>query len=232
MSGLIEIFFSPGKVFDRVRERSMFLPAVLAVLVVSALFFTVLVNLVGMETIARKQIESNPRMTANMTPEQMDQAIRAADTPARKAIGYCISVIGPLIVLLVVAGVTLGGLSAAGAKVNYLQVLGATSYAWLPYSLLNLIMSTIILFVTPDRDSLDFRNLIATNVGAFLDKETTGKAILSIANSIDVISFALIAFLSYGYSKVSRLSFTTCLMIVVGMWAIYVLGKAGVSAMF
>ena len=230
MSGLLEIFFSPGKVFDRVREKSMFLPGMLGVMLMAALGFTVLMNLVGMETLARKQFENSPRMAAQLTPQQMDQAIQASNTPVRKSLGYVAVIIGSALALLAVSGLALGGLMLMGARVNYPQVLGATSYAWFPFSVLNILMTTVILLAAPDRESLNFQNLIATNIGAYLNKETTGKALLSVANSIDLISFAQISFISYGFSKVSGLSFGKCAFIMFCLWAIYVLGKAGVGA--
>ena len=231
MSALFEIFFSPGKVFDQVREKSMFLPALIAVMLMTIASFAVVANMVGMETLARKQIESSSR-AASLTPEQKQTAIAQAGTPMRLYIGYGAAGFGSVIVLLFIAGVSFGGLSAFGAKTRFPQVLGAVSYAAVPFSLLALIMTTAVLLATPDRESLDFTNLIATNIGAFLNKETTGKMIYSLAGSIDLISFAHVAFLSYGLSKVSKLSFTSCVMLVAGMWAIYVLCKAGLSSLF
>lgn len=209
----------------------MFVPAIVAVAILAAASFGVVANLVGMENIARKQIESSTR-AANLTPEQKEQAIQQAGTPTRLYVTYCAVAIGSILTLLIIAGVSLGGLSAAGGKVKYGQVLGATSYSWVPFALLNLIMTTAVVFATQDRESLDVTNLIATNVGAFLDKATTNKALYSIAGSLDLISFAHIGFLSWGLSKVSRVSFGTCTLIVIAMWLVYVLGKAGLASIF
>jgi hypothetical protein len=231
MSALLEIFFSPGKVFDQVRERSMFLPALIAVILLTVASFAVLANLVGMETMTRKQLESSSR-TASLTPEQKQAAIAQSGTPMRLYIGYGAAAIGSVVVMLAIAGLCFGGLAALGAKLKFAQVLGAVSYAAVPFSLLSLVMTTAVLLATPDRESLDYTNLIATNIGAFLNKETTGKMVYSIAGSLDLISFAHIGFLGYGLSKVSKLSFTVCVMLVIGMWAIYVLCKAGLSSLF
>jgi hypothetical protein len=231
MTALFEVFFSPGKVFDQVRERSMFVPALVAVMLLTIASFAVAANFIGMQTMARKQIESNPR-TASLTAEQKDAAISQAGSPTRLYIGYGVAAIGSAITLLLIGGIAMGGVAAAGGKVKYGQVLGAVSYSAVPFSLLNLIMATAIILASPDRESLDFTNLIATNVGAFLNKETTAKGLYSIAGSIDIISFAHIALLGYALSKVSRLSFSTCTLLVTAMWAVYVLGKAGLSSLF
>jgi hypothetical protein len=232
VSGLIEIFFSPGKVFDRVRERGMFLPAMIAVALLAVISMTTILNLVGLETMTRKQLESNPRTVEQLGPEKIDQIVAASNTPTRKAMSYGAATIGSVVVLLALSGLFLGGLMLVGGKANYVQVLGAVSYAWFPYSLLITLMTTLILFITPDRDSLDIRNVVATNIGAFLDKEHTGKMMLSVANSIDLLSFGEMAFLGYGLSKVSGAPFSRALMVVIGYWLIYVLGKAALSNLF
>jgi Yip1 domain len=201
------------------------------VVIFSIASFAVIANFIGMENVARKQIESNSR-AAGMSADQKEAAIRQAGTPARLVISYCVVAIVSVLTLLIIAGISLGGLSAAGGKVKFGQVLGATSYATVPFALLNLVMTTAVILASTDRDSLDISNLIATNIGAFLDKETTNKALFSIAGSLDLISFAHIGFLGYGLSKVSRVSFSTCVMIVVGLWVVYVLGKAGFASLF
>jgi Yip1 domain len=231
MSALLNVFFSPGKAFDQVRERSLFLPGLIAAILLSIANFAVLANLVGMETMARKQLESSSR-AASLTPEQKEQALSQAGTPARLYIGYGFAGAGAAIVWVAIAGISLGLLSAAGASVKFPQVLGATTYSAIPFLVLSIIMTAAILLASPERDSLDFTNLIATNIGAFLNKETTNKALYSIAGSIDLISFAHIAFMGFAYSRVSKLSFSACTMIVTGMWIVYVLGKAGLAMLF
>jgi hypothetical protein len=231
MMALLEIFFSPGKVFDEIRERRIFLPALVAVMLLSVATFAVLANMVGMQAMARKQLESSSR-TASMTAEQKDAAIAQAGSPARLYVTCGAFFIGSAVIMLAIAGIALGGLAAAGGKVSYAQVLGVVCYVGVPFTLLNLVMTAAVLYAAPDRDSLDFNNLIATNIGAFLNNETTGKMIYSIAGSIDLISFAHIGMLGWGFSRVSRLSFATCTFIVIAMWAVYVLGKAGLSVLF
>ena len=231
MSALFEVFFSPGKAFDKIRERSMFVPGLVAVILLSIANFAVLANLYGMETMARKQLEASSRTSA-MTPEQKEQAISQAGSPVRLYISYGFAGVGSAIAWAAIAGISMALLAAAGATVKYAQVLGAATYSAIPFLVLNLVMTAAILLASPDRESLDFTNLVATNIGAFLNKETTSKVLYSIAGSIDLISFAHIAFMGYAYSKISRLSFGTCTMIVTGMWVVYVLGKAGLALMF
>src|SRR5277367_6054699 len=101
----------------------MFVPAMIAVIILSAGYFAVLANLVGMEAMTRKQMESGSRMTASLSDEQKEAAIRQSGTPARLAMGYGAASIGSALVLLVIAGLSLGAVSMAGGSAKYAQVL-------------------------------------------------------------------------------------------------------------
>ena len=227
MLGLLEIFYAPSKVFDRVRERGMWLPAFLAIMVCALLASYFVVQGIGMETIIRKQMESNPRAMEQMGPEGL---ARAANSPLAKGMAYGAPLIFTPLVLLAIAGLFAAGLSLTGSKLRFSQVLGATSYAWWPYSAITTLMSALIISVAPNKEDLNLRNLIATNVGAFLDPTTTNKAVYAFASSIDLLSFGLIGFLSYGLARVSGRTFSSCFGIVIVLWLIYVLGKTGIAA--
>lgn len=232
MSGLLQIFYEPGKVFERVREKCVWLTPFIATVLVITLSAALAVSLIGMETIMRKQMESNPKMAEQLGQQKVDQMIRDANTPTRKALVFVTSAVGATIYLLVISGVFTGLLSLMSAKVNYKQVLGATAYAVFPLAVIGCVMSALIIFLSNDRSELDMRNLIALNPGAFLNKESTSKPLYSIASSLDLLSFGQIAMVSYGLSKVSGVTFAKCLLMVVLLWGIYVLGKAGVAAAF
>ena len=232
MLGLIEIFYAPGKVFERVRDRGGWFIPILAVVLLGLCAVSVLLNLVGMETMARKQIESNPRAMEQLGPEGVEQRVRAANSPMIKGLYYAAPLVVTPLTLLACSGLFLAGISVVGGNARFSRVLGATAYAWFPYSLLTTAMMTLVLTLAPDRTDLNFQNLIATNVGAFLDPKTVSKPIYSIASSIDLLSFGLIGLLGYGLSKVSGLAFGRTVMVVILIWAVYVLAKTGLSAMF
>jgi hypothetical protein len=230
---LIDIFFSPGKLFEAMREKASFVSPIVAVTLLSIVTFAIFANLIGIEAIARTQLEnSSNRMTANLTEEQKENAIRQAGSPVRLAMDYGGIAVGTPISLLIVAGALLGVLSLAGGKLKFGQVLGVTAFAAVPFALLGLVMSLAVILASPDRESLDITNLIATNIGAFLNKDTTNKALYSVAVSTDLITLAHVAFLGWGLSKASRVSFTTCTVLVIALWSMLVLAKAGLALLF
>ncbi len=232
MLGLLQIFYDPAAVFARVRDKAIWLIPFLAVCLTIMTTVALTVNLIGMENMTRKQIESNPKLAEQLGPEKVDKMVRDSDTPARKALASVAGGAGGAFYLLAIAGIFTGLLSLMSGTATYKQVLGATSCALFPFSVLTCLMSTMIVLLSNDRSELNIRNLIALNPGAFLNKETTGKSLYSVASSLDLLSFGQIALLGYGLSKVSGVPFTKCLMMVAALWAIYVLGKAGLAAIF
>ncbi len=232
MLGLLEIFFSPGKVYERVRDRGSWAAPFIGVMLFAALSSAVMVGLVGMETIVRKQIESNQKAAQQLGPEGVEQRVRMANTPLVKGLTYVAPPVVVAVMMLGLAGILMGGMSLSGATVRYPQMLGTTAYTWFPFSVLGVLMITLILNLTQNRADLDFQNLIALNLGAFMDKQTTSKPLYSLATSFDLLSFAQMGLLSYGLSKVARLPIGRCFGLVFALWIVWILGKAGLASLF
>jgi hypothetical protein len=76
---------------------------------------------------------------------------------------------------------------------------------------------------------------VASNLGAFgLIDEKAHAFLASILTSIDVFSAWTIALLSIGFASVSdrKLSAQKAAAAVLALWAVYVLGKAGIATLF
>jgi len=74
--------------------------------------------------------------------------------------------------------------------------------------------------------------LVATNIAAFLDKNSTGKFAYSLARSFDLLAIGQILLLSFGISRVVGVSFSRALTLVFVLWLLWVLLRAGVAAAF
>lgn len=222
------MFYSPAAVFDRVRERGTWWPPIIAMILVGLIGGALTTRMVSMNTVVRKQLESDPKTMDRLGPEGIE---RVANNPMYEVFAYAAAIAIP-ITLLALAGVYTGALSLSGGSVRYSQVLGATAYSWWPYDVLVTAMTLLIILLSPNRDDLNFKNLLVLNAGAFLDPQTTSKPLYSVASSLDLLSFGLMALLSYGLSRVAKQRFGTCAAIVVGVWAVYVLVKAGFAAIF
>jgi len=119
-----------------------------------------------------------------------------------------------------------------GAQLTYRQLFAINSYAGLT-ALVFIGLSTVVLFLIPP-DDYNIQNPVALNIGAYLNPQSTAKAIYSLAVSMDLFTFWRIALLAIGISAASSraLSFGKGLAAVALQWGLMVVVKMGWAAMF
>ena len=223
---ILEVFYQPGKLFASLPNRRgvWVLPLILSLLI-GLVASRVLIQRIGLDNIVRQQIESRP----NMTPEQQQQALNNANSPIIGYIVYGAVILGSLVVPLVIAGaLTIFGLMAT-QQPKFGTTFSMVVLAYFPYTIVVSLMTLIVLYASADPTVLDYQNLLSTNVAAYMNKETTGKALYQFLTSMDILSFVEIGFLGYGFSKITRSSFFYGLFSVGALWALYVALRVGLS---
>jgi hypothetical protein len=186
-----------------------------------------MVQMVGMETLMRQGLEST-----RLTPEQMDLAMSRAQSPAQVYITSAVTALGVPLILLALAGILSIFAMMSSRQPRFGTTFSMVALAFFPYWLITGVMTTAVLVASPDRTSLDFTNLLATNPAAFMDKATTAKGLYSLMTSFDVLSFFEIGMLAYGFSKITKTGFGSALFAILAIWIVYVFGKVGVSLLF
>jgi len=228
MKALLEVFYQPGKLFESLPERRgvWIVPLILGiVLIVSSMALSI--HSIGMREIMRQRFA-----TSGMSPEQMQQALARADNPGQEYISYCAGAIGVVLALLVIAGVLTAFGMMTSSSPKFGTMFSMVTLSFFPYWLVTGIMSALIILATEDKSSLDINNIIASNVGAYIDRTTVSKGVYSLLGSLDILSLALISLLALGFSKITRASFFFGLMAVGTLWAFYVIMKMGASMIF
>jgi hypothetical protein len=228
MMSIFEVFYQPGKLFSSLAERrgAWVLPLLLNTLLLLAIGALV-PHYIGRDNLMRQQLEG-----FNMTPEQKQTAIASAGSPARVYGGYVATAVSAPLIHAAIAGMlTIFGMMTSKAP-KFGTMLSMVSLAFFPYWLVTASMTALILMMSPDPTTLDIRNLVATNVGAYMDKATLPKGIYSLLTSLDVLSFLEIGLLSLGFSKVTRSSIFAGFAAVGGLWVLYVSVKMLVSLLF
>jgi hypothetical protein len=224
---IFEVFYQPGKLFASLPERrGAWIAPLLVSLLITLLTVIVAVDKIGMETIVRQQME---RSSANMSPEQMQQAIDRSNTPAVKYVVYGVTMAASVMApLLVAAGLAIFGLMAT-RQPKFGTTFSMVTLAYLPYGVIVSLMTILVVFASPDASALDFQNLLSTNVGAFMNKETTSKGLYALFSSLDVLTFGEMGLLAYGFSKITRSSVFFGLVSIGCLWGLYVVIKMGLS---
>jgi hypothetical protein len=120
-----------------------------------------------------------------------------------------------------------------GGTTHFRSVLSAA--AWGAYASLTIQLAATAAFLAVVRDfqGLEVSNLVALNLSIFLDRSSAHPGLYSIASSIDLLSFYNMFLMSLGISKLSTgISFSKAFTIVVALWALFVLAKAGFASLF
>jgi hypothetical protein len=225
---IFEIFYEPGKLFASLSERrsAWIVPLILGILLVLATSVAA-IQLIGMDTIVRQQLQNT-----RLTPEQMQNALNQANTPARVYITYAGALFVGVLSLVLIAGLLTVFAMIGSKQPKFSTNFSMVAVAFFPYRLVVCLMTVLVLFASPDRGSLDITNLLATNIGAFMDKDTMSRGLYTFLSALDILTFAEIGLLSYGFSKVNRTSVSFGLFSVLTLWSVYVLIRVGLSLLF
>ncbi len=219
------MFYKPGQVFGDLPERRTAWVWPLVVNTVLLVLSTALtIHVMGMDLIIRQSMANS-----SMSPEQMRIAMERATSPAAQYFSYAAVAIGTPLSLLVIAGALFAfGLMTKRAPA-FPSMLAMVSYSFFPYFLVTVIMTALVVIAAPDKTALDTRNLLATNVGAFMSRSETSKGLYALYSSLDVLSLFEAILLSLGFSKITRSGIAGGLAAVGGLWIFYVACKMALS---
>jgi len=230
VSRIAGVFLEPGKAFRDIAERPAWIAPLVLIIVFGLAYMFAFNQHVGWERFMRQTIENSPR-TAQLTPEQREQAI-SMQTRFAPIMGFVGVAAGVPISLLAAAGVLLLVFnSLMGAQVKFKQVFGVVTYANLPGVLFTALATGVIFLKNPD--DFNLRNPLVFNPGAFMDPTGGSKFVYSLATSLDLFTLWTIVLVAIGMSAAGRkLSFGSALMGVLLPWAGWVLVKAAMAGLF
>jgi hypothetical protein len=225
------VYLDPKKAFADIAARPRWYVPIILMVAAALAFVYLYTSHVGWERFMRQTLENNSRM------QQLDaekrEAVIEQQTKLAPIFGYVGSLVFIPVAALAIAGAVLLMCKMMGAaSLTFKQMFGISSYAMLP-TLLASILAIVVLFLK-DPEQFNLQNPLAFNLGAFLEPPpNTGKALYSLATSIDLFSFWTILLLATGITVAARkFTFSKALVAVVVPWVIYVLVKSGWTGMF
>lgn len=232
---LMGIFIEPGRTFRSIAAS----PGWILPLLVTIAFVLVSSNLVinrmgGMQVIIKKQMESNPKSLERMEQQGVD-----VDEMARKqgtgVLGTLYSyVIPPLAVLvgvLALAGIFQLFLAMLGGQPTFGKTLSTVMHISFAYYLLHGLLTILVVFLHNTPQDIDLRNPVYSNLSFLV--ESTQPALKALLGSIDAFSIWQIWLLGLGLSIVTlNIPRGKAYSLVIGLWAVYVVGKVAISAIF
>ena len=220
---LVGVFVSPVRTFASIATRPTWILPVAIAAGLSLPLSELILSKVDWRTVVSEQVAKSGR---TLTEAQLDQAVERTQRMA--PLWDVIFVVMPLIVVFVVAGVYWGACNAFGWEVRFKQSLGVTSHAFLPHALASFALAAAVW----NQTTVDMQkswDLVPTNLG-YVAREAD-KVTHSLASSIDIFSFWTMALLVLGLAAAAKASRTRVAILVLSIWALYVLGKAGAAAL-
>jgi Yip1 domain len=224
---LFAVLFAPTKTFESIARRPTWVLAIV-VFVALALAVTVVVTpRVDMAEIMRASMESSGREVDVEKLEAATSFMEKFQWPL--AIGSAL-VVQPAIYFLL-GLIFWVAFKVGGGDMNYQTSLAVALHGFVPGAVAALLTIPVVL----GRDSLDYEmvktgSFLASNAAAFAP-EGSGAFATSLLSSLDVFSFWSLALLTIGYRLAAKVSRGTAIGVIVGLWAVYVLGKSGFAAL-
>jgi len=230
-AALVGTFTSPASTFaGLVRRPTWWLPFVLWL---AGIAVVVLVSTpkIDMERTFREMFEKRAAKTGQtMSDQQIREMVARSERTPAKATAWALPTSAVMFFLVVL--VLWGGARASGSEATYGQTAAVWAHANLP-NVVGLLVAIPLLASLPDASETQFsiQHALKSNVGAFLSPEAPA-FLASVASSVDLFSLFALALLVVGMKKLPAMSSAAGTAVPIVLWAVYVLGKAALAAVF
>lgn len=220
-------FFDPKRTFADLAVKPRFWVPMILIIVLAVAYLSAFSSHVGWERFMRQQDEKSEQMQ-NLPADQREKAIEM-QVKFAAPMGMAGAIVGTPVFFLASAGVLMFIFTnLLGSTVTFKQSLSIVSYSSLP-GIIGSLAGLLVMFLKDPTD-FDLQNPVGLNVGFYLDPNSTKAWIVSLCNSIDLLSFWSILLLATGFSIVAKKPWKSALMGVLMPWAVYVLIKVGWAA--
>jgi hypothetical protein len=230
-SRIVNTFIAPSKTFTDLRRSAAWWGPWILIAIFSIVFIYAMGKQVTFEQISKNQIAHSKRADQfdKLPADQQAKQIQLSS----KIIGFA-AYGSPVLILFycLISTVVIWATFkiGTGAETTFGQAYAITMYAGLP-GIIGAILGTIALFAGVNPEGFDINNPVGTNLAYYLDPDTTGKFIRSLASSLDVLSIWTVILTGIGYACTSKVKRSTAIMIVAGWYIFYKLMGAGLATL-
>jgi uncharacterized membrane protein YfhO len=223
---LAGVLLSPVKTFESISARPTWVVALIVLMVVSLIFTLAAIPKIDMAAAIQKQMERQDRQ---ISAEQMERITQMAEK--MKWISPITGLMTQAAVYFLLALIFWVLFRLIGDEFSYMHSVAVTTHAFIP-QLLSAVLTLPIVFKATALDPEKLRSgLLASNLG-FLAGQGTSPFLRSVLSSLDIFSLWTVMLLVVGYSIVAKMRRSTAATVTCGLWLLYILGKAGLTAAF
>lgn len=227
---VVDTFVAPSKTFNDIRRNASWWAPWLLMTIVGFIWVYEVDKKIGFDKVVENQMQLSPKQAAKLDQLPPDQRAAQMETIVKfnKVITYAYPVMS-LIFAAIFAGILLATFKFGfGASVTFMQAFAITMYAFLP-GLIKVLLSMLIVGIGTG-EGFTFQNPIASNLSGLVDPSS--HFLYSLLMSIDLFTIWTLVLTAIGYHCLTRLKLGTCIAVVFGWWAVFVLGTSGLGAMF
>lgn len=196
---LIEVFYAPGKVFDRTRDAKVGMYLLVTSVIVAVILFAT-------KGLMMPYFDAQFDLTAKMSAakgQPLPEGARGAATWSIMAMSILFAAVGPFVNgFFLTLGSKIIGVPLTFARASVIAVLAGMPriISWLSVSVQGLMLS----------DPSTVRSLSDASIGParFVDPETTSPAVLALLGGLDLFRIWQIVLMGIGISVVARVSRT------------------------
>jgi hypothetical protein len=221
----VKTFMDPVKAFEAIKAKPVIALAMTVMLLMSGAAAFVFATHMDEKAMRAMMVERIEKSGQKMSDEQVDKII--ATQSKFMPFAAVTGVIGAAIVYLLVALVFFLLFKLLDADFSFKHSLSVTVHGFLP-GLISGLLAIAMVFKTGSVDPKDPAGMVYSNLG-FLADPGTQKALHAFLGSIDIFSIWSAVLLTLGYAAISGRSAKNTAPWVCGLWALYVLGKMGLS---
>ncbi len=222
---VVAVLTSPAKTFASIAERPTWLVPMLLLVVLGLASTLLSAPKIDWDASIRAQLEQS---SAQLSDDQIADQIEIVEKFSKVAMLVVAGVV-PWIFYPLVALIFLGLLKVVGGEVGFKTSLGVLLYGYIPWVLATLLSLPVV----ASRDQLTTEELqdglLMSNLAAFASPDTN-PVLRSLLGSIDVFSAWTLILLTIGYAVAAKVSKGRAAICIVGLWAVWVAGKVGLTA--
>jgi len=218
---IIGVFTSPAKTFASIDAKPSWLVPLIIVAAVNLIFVFVAGDIITNETLTQQE---EGMMEKGMDSDQIAQALDTTE----KVMKYTVpifAVVGPVVVLIIVAGVFLFvGNVVLGGAATFKKVFSVTTWSWLILTLYALIVLPLVLA----KETMQVNFSLAT----FLSDDQRKTFVYQLLSRIDIVYFWWIVVYGIGLAVIYKMKTQKMVTVVAVVYAIYAVVASALSGLF
>jgi hypothetical protein len=225
VQNLIDLIVSPREAFEAILRKPGFWLALAFHLVIAAVFLAVWLHNVDPGELAKAQMVESGQWD-KMTAEQHSGALAMSSKLVPIISWVSAMVIGPVFFVVLAAVLLFIYRFFYAGEVGFKKAMTIVCYSFLTFGIVTTPLTLLVYKLKGDWN-INPQAILQANLSVLLDHDTTGKALWTLATSIDLTSFWLIFLLATGFGVAAKKPTGSAIWGVAIPWALIVLIKVG-----